>query len=89
MTEGIVDFRLPAYFGVFFPFTHTIVKFSAIKSWKKEELFMVGDSGNKDDNDVTAGDIITVCQPTQQKRALPGLPRCLGRSSREKREPKD
>lgn len=50
---------------------------------------MVGDSGNKDDNDVMAGDIITVCQPAQQKKALPGLPRCLGRSSREKREPKD
>lgn len=31
---------------------------------------MVGDSVNKDDNDVTAGDIITVCQPAQQKRAL-------------------
>lgn len=44
---------------------------------------MVGDGVNKDDNDVTAGDIITVCQPAEQKRALPGLPSCLG-SSREK-----
>lgn len=50
---------------------------------------MVGDSINKDDNDVMAGDIVTVCQPAQQKRALPGLRSCLGSSSREKRVPKD
>lgn len=50
---------------------------------------MVGDCVIKDDNDVMAGDIITVCQPAQQKRALPGLPSCLGSSSREKRAPKD
>lgn len=55
---------------------------------EKEELFMVGDGVNKDDNDVTAGDIITVCQPAEQKRALPGLPSRLGRSSREKERPK-
>lgn len=45
---------------------------------------MVGDSVNENDNDVMAGDIITVCQPAEQKRALPGLPRCLG-SSRERK----
>lgn len=50
---------------------------------------MVGDCVNKDDNDVMAGDIITVCQPAQQKRALPGLPSRLGSSSRERRAPKD
>lgn len=49
---------------------------------------MVGDCVNKDDNDVMACDIITVCQPAQQKRALPGPPSCLGSSSsrREKRD---
>lgn len=47
---------------------------------------MVGDGVNKDDNDVTAGDIITVCQPAEQKRALPGLPSCLGSSREKERE---
>lgn len=37
---------------------------------EKEELFMVGDGVNKDDNDVMIGDIITVWQPAEQKRAL-------------------
>lgn len=50
---------------------------------------MVGDGLNKDDNDVTVGDIITVCQPAEQKRALPGLLGCLGSTSeREKERPK-
>lgn len=56
--------------------------------FEKEELFMMGDGINKDDNDVTAGDI-TVCQPAQQRRALPGLPSSLGSGRREKRAPKD
>lgn len=48
------------------------------------EVLVVSDSVNKDDNDVTAGDIITLCQPGGQKRALPGLPSCVGSSSRER-----
>lgn len=49
---------------------------------------MAGDGINKDDNDVTAGDI-TVCQPAQQRRALPGLPSSLGSGRKEKTAPKD
>lgn len=50
---------------------------------------MAGDGVNKDDNDVTAGDIITVCQPAEQKRALPSLPSCLGSSREGERAPKN
>lgn len=38
------------------------------------------DCVNKDDNDVTAGDITTACQPAEQKR--PGRPICLGRTKK-------
>lgn len=57
-------------------------KFQTIKSSK--ETFMVADWANGDNNDVMAGDIITVCQPAEQKRTLPGSYSCLG--SRRKRE---
>lgn len=72
---GVVDFRLPAYFVT-------------PPDPSRSELFVVSDSVNKDDNDVTAGDIITLCQPGEQKRALPGLPSCVGSSSRERASPK-
>lgn len=65
----------------FLPLQLTLFSSSQPSKVNKGELFMVGDSINKDDNDVTAGDIITVCQPGQQKRALLRLPSCLGNSS--------
>lgn len=60
----------------FLPLHLTLFSSSQPSKVNKEELFVVGD-----DNDVTAGDIITVCQPGQQKRALLRLPSCLGNSS--------
>lgn len=47
---------------------------------------MMVDCVNKDDNDVTAGDIITACQPAKQKRALPGRRSRLGRTKKREKE---
>lgn len=47
---------------------------------------MMVDCVNKDDNDVTAGDITTACQPAEQKRTLPCRPGCLGRTKKTEKE---
>lgn len=52
------------------------------------ELLALPDSVNEDGNDVTASDVIAVCQPVEQRKALLGLPRLLGIGSRKERMPK-
>lgn len=51
---------------------------------------MVGDGVNKDDNDVTAGDIITACQSVEQKTsAWSSSPSWQHRRKRERKRAKD
>ena len=77
---------MPAWFVVSALGSHAVFSSAQPPQVAEVELFMVADGVNKDDNDVTAGDIITVCQPAEQKRALPGLPSCLGSSRERERE---
>lgn len=72
-----------------YPTRYSNIQSSQSSKVGMEMLFIAVDNVNEDDNDVTVGGIVTVCQPLEQKRALPRLPiAALAAADREGKGPK-